>query len=179
MRSPALRALLLGLGLALFTGAPATGQSREATLELVDRYAERFRVVDDTVAGDLGSLYAEAATLEDPIARAEGLDAIRAYLEHFAQQSSGARFEVSGAVVEAGQAAVFWTMVFPESGGEPGHRVPGVSHLRTQGGEPARIVEQRDYFDLGQAVYHRVPVVGWLLRRIDSRLEPDLAGEHP
>jgi hypothetical protein len=34
-----------------------------------------------------------------------------------------------------------------------------------------RIYEERDYFDLGEAVYDHVPVVGWLTRFVRSRID--------
>lgn len=139
---------------------------------LVERYKQRFRVVDATDTVDLGELYAEDIVLEDPISRVEGLPDVRRYLDAFVERSAGARFEMRGEIVAPEQAAVFWTMVFPGEDGKEGRRVDGVSHLRFE----RRVHFQRDYFDLGKAVYGEVPVLGWLTELVDSQLEPEGVG---
>jgi len=171
-------AMAVALGIAcLSAGARAAGHEPEPSAEaallharsIVERYKNRFRVVDDKVADGLGELYGEDIVLEDPITRVEGLAALRGYLQKFAEQSEGARFEMRGEIIEADQAAVFWTMVFSSDGDDESHRFDGVSHLRFDD----RIREQRDYFDLGAAVYERVPILGWLTNLVDKRLAPE------
>jgi len=96
-----------------------------------------------------------------------GLVDLRRYFEHFAEVSAGAHFEITDEIVQPGQAAVFWTMVMGNDDGTEKRRFAGVSHLEVRD----RIYAERDYFDLGEAVYDRVPVVSWLTRFVRSRLD--------
>jgi hypothetical protein len=58
-------------------------------------------------------------------------------------------------------------MVMVDDDGRETRRFQGVSHMKVRD----RIYEERDYFDLGEAVYDHVPVVGWLTRFVRSRIE--------
>lgn len=135
--------------------------------EVVAAFRERFREVDSSLASDLSQLYREDVQFRDPIAEIRGLDDLRRYFAHFAEQAEGARFEVRESIVGQDQAAVFWTLEFsdPDSRGEA---LAGISHLRFD----ERIYEQRDYFDLDAAVYRRIPVLNHILGWVRGRLAP-------
>lgn len=162
-RLPSLRAAVLALVLAAqAAGADAAEPaSLEHTRQIVARFEARFRTIGPSLAENLEELYAEDIRFRDPVTSAEGMAEVRAYFRHFGEQAKGATVEIDGNIVEPGEAAVFWTMTF-----EGGHSVAGVSYMKI--GE--RIEEERDYFDLGEAVYEQVPVVGWLTRLVKARL---------
>lgn len=151
----------------------AAATSREAKLaharEIVTRYGERFRVVDASVARDLGGLYASDIAFTDPVSKLRGLDELRAYFRKFPEQSRRARFEIRAEIVDVEQAAAFWTMVFPATESDPERSFEGISHLQYA----ERIHTQRDYFDLGAAVYQHVPVLGWITNLVDQQLAPE------
>ena len=96
-----------------------------------------------------------------------GLGDLQRYFARFAAASAGAHFEIGDTMMQPGQAAIFWTMVMTNADGSEARRFQGVSHLKVRD----RIYDERDYFDLGDAVYDHVPVVGWLTRFVRSRLD--------
>jgi steroid Delta-isomerase len=140
--------------------------STAQTALMVERFAARFGTVGPQMADDMDSLYAADLRFRDPITQLEGRDAMRRYLRHFAERAPGARFTITDTVIQAGNAAVFWTMLAAnDSAAEDA--IHGVSHLRVSD----RVYEERDYFDLDQ-VYEQVPVVNWFTRLVKSRLRP-------
>jgi steroid delta-isomerase len=47
-------------------------------------------------------------------------------------------------------------------------RIPGVSHFRFDA--RGRVLVQRDFWNTGSGLYERIPVLGWLIRRVRSRI---------
>lgn len=138
-----------------------------ATHAAVEQFKARFAAISPALAENLDRLYAEDVVFRDPISEAHGLDELRRYFTRFAEVSAGNRFEITDEVVQPGEAAIFWSMVLVDDHGREKRRFQGVSHMKVRD----RIYEERDYFDLGEAVYDHVPVVSWLTRLVRSRLD--------
>ena len=143
------------------------GDPLAATRAAVEEFKARFLKITPALAENLERLYTEDVVFRDPISEARGLDELRRYFTRFAEVSSGNRFEITDEVVQPGEAAIFWTMVLVDDRGREKRRFQGVSHMKVRD----RIYEERDYFDLGEAVYDHVPVVSWLTRFVRSRLD--------
>lgn len=164
------RALVAALLVLVAVAAPARaadGGSRERTQEMVDAFKARFVTITPALAENLERLYTEDVRFRDPISEVTGLVELRRYFERFAAVSAGNRFEITDEIVQPGQAAVFWTMVLLDDEGKEKRRFQGMSHMKVRD----RIYEERDYFDLGEAVYDHVPVVSWFTRLVRSRLD--------
>ncbi len=139
----------------------------EATRAAVEAFKARFVTITPALAENLDRLYTEDVRFRDPISEVTGLAELRRYFERFAEVSAGNRFDITDEIVQPGQAAVFWTMVLVDDDGKEKRRFQGMSHLKVRD----RIYEERDYFDLGEAVYDHVPVVSWFTRLVRSRLD--------
>jgi len=160
-------AVSASIGLLVSTWARADDASLDATRAAVEQFKARFVAISPALAENLERLYTEDVHFRDPISEVHGLVELRRYFERFAAAAAGARFEITDEIVQPGEAAVFWTMVMQEKDGTDGRRFQGVSHMKVRD----RISEERDYFDLGDAVYDHVPVLGWLTRFVRSRLD--------
>lgn len=149
-------------------GPPTDPGTLEQTRRAVDLFASRFAVIGPQLAENVGELYSDDIRFRDPITEVRGLAALQKYLAHFADVSNGARFRITDTVVQPGDAVIFWTMVMPGDDGEPGREFQGLSHIKVRD----RIYEERDYFDMGDAVYDHVPVLNWFTALVKSRLAP-------
>lgn len=116
----------------------------------------------------LDNLYASNVVFADPFHHIAGLTALRAY---FLRQYEGVircTFTFEEQVVQRGTAMLTWTMHLEHariSKGETIH-LPGASHIRFTD----KVTYHRDYFDAGEFLYERLPVVGGLIRAIKGRL---------
>ncbi|MGH7785770.1 MAG: nuclear transport factor 2 family protein [Candidatus Binatia bacterium] len=149
-------------------GPPTEPGTLEQTQRAVDLFSSRFAVIGPQLAENVGDLYSADTRFRDPITEVHGLAALQKYLAHFGEVSSGARFRITDTVVQPGDAVVFWTMVMPGDGDTPGRTIQGLSHLKVRD----RIYEERDYFDMGDAVYDHIPVLNWFTGLVKSRLAP-------
>jgi hypothetical protein len=111
-------------------------------------------------------LYAPDVVFEDPLHRAEGLDAVRSYFERLNANLVVCRFEYEPTFHDHSRAVLPWTMNLELRRGPRRVTVPGVTLLRF--GD--RITHQRDHFDAGALVYEHVPLLGALIRLVKRRL---------
>ncbi|MEO6027470.1 MAG: nuclear transport factor 2 family protein [Candidatus Binatia bacterium] len=147
--------------------APPTDAALERTRAMVELFKARFVKIGPALAENLDQLYTEDIAFRDPISTARGLPDLQRYFARFAEVSAGAHFEITDEIIQPGQAAVFWTMVMVNADGSEARRFQGVSQMKVRD----RIFEERDYFDLGEAVYDHVPVINWFTRLVRSRLD--------
>jgi limonene-1,2-epoxide hydrolase len=119
------------------------------------------RLTPDAVM-PLADLYAPDIVFEDPLHRMEGLSALDAYFTRLNARVESAEFVFGTQVVADGSASLTWTMTVRTRRPRQTIVVPGVSVLRF--GE--KVISQRDYFDVGAMLYERLPVFGWVLRRV-------------
>lgn len=110
--------------------------------------------------------YAEAAVQDQPLGRFEGRPAILEQYRKVLEGSESIAFEVRDEFVSGEETIVLWSLVLHYTGKDP-VSIDGASHLKMAAG---KIAVQRDYYDLGAAVYERIPVLGAVVRWIKGRL---------
>lgn len=110
----------------------------------------------------LTELYSADVVFEDPLHRIEGLDTLTEYFNHLNSKVESVEFAFGQQIVSGGEGAITWVMTIRTRRPRQTIIVPGVSVIRF--GD--RITSQRDYFDVGAMLYERLPLFGWVLRRI-------------
>ena len=80
------------------------------------------------------------------------------------------RFEFDAEVIEGQQGMLVWLMRFQHARFRPSETLElrGVSHLKFL--DDGRVSHHRDYFDMGEFIYERVPVLGGIVPAIKNRL---------
>lgn len=165
-------ALTLGLLLATTEGAMTTNTKTETRSERI-RYAYDEVRVDNLYL--LDSLYDENMVFQDPLDRMEGLDEFKIYMEAMYQYVTDIRWTYHDEAIDGDTHVLVWTMTLTTKGlnkGEP-FTIDGVSHLKF--GESDKIIYHRDYFDMGEYIYERVPVVKWFVNKVKKRLHKAVA----
>jgi len=164
-------ALVFTLGLLLAT---ETTETMNETMTQQAERSERIRSAYDDVRVDnlylLDGLYDEALIFQDPLGRTEGLDEFKIYMEAMYQYVQDIRWDYKDEVIDGDTHVLVWTMTLQTAGlnkGEP-FTIDGVSHLRF--GESDKIIYHRDYFDMGEYIYERVPVVKWFVNKVKRSL---------
>jgi len=119
---------------------------------------------------ELRGVYANTVVFEDPLHRREGIQALCDYLNHMYQSVQECRFDRRGHWVCDDTVFVQWEMhlTHPSLNSGKIFSVSGLSQLTC--GD--RIFYHRDFFDAGEMLYEKVPVIGginrWLKRRVGS-----------
>lgn len=118
----------------------------------------------------LDEIYTPDVTFRDPVHALDGLPALCDYYRRLYDGVVSCRFEFEAEVMESQQGMLVWIMRFQHTRFRAGQvlELRGVSHLRFL--DDGRVHCHRDYFDMGEFIYERVPVLGSVIRAIKNRL---------
>jgi ketosteroid isomerase-like protein len=134
----------------------------------VELFMTTFNRLSRTNLALLDELYAPDVVFTDPFHHIEGLEGLRAYFARQYEDVIRCSFTFEDRVVQGGTAMLAWTMHLDHARFCKGRTIhlPGASHIRFAG----QVTYHRDYFDAGEFLYERVPVVGTLVRLIKARI---------
>jgi limonene-1,2-epoxide hydrolase len=135
---------------------------------------ERFKIVFNQLHKDnlhrLDEIYTPDVRFRDPVHELQGLPALHDYYRRLYDGVASCQFTFETEVIQGAQGMLVWIMRFQHTRFRAGETLElrGVSHL--QFGDGGRIHHHRDYFDMGEFIYERVPVLGSIIRTIKNRL---------
>jgi ketosteroid isomerase-like protein len=137
----------------------------------IARIIELFEQLSPAGLSQLAQIYTDDARFKDPFNEVQGVPAIRRIFEHMFRTLEAPRFVIHDVVVQGEQCFLTWDFVFrPKRSGSDELVVRGGSHLRLA--DDGRIVVHRDYWDVAEELYEKLPVLGalmrWLKRRVNS-----------
>ena len=114
--------------------------------------------------------YAADAWFKDPFNEVRGVDAIQRIFAHMFGQVDEPRFVVSEQVADANGAVLVWTLHYRSRGASKAeeHVIRGVSHLKFD--SDGKVAFHRDYWDTGEELYMKIPLLGALMRFLRRRL---------
>jgi ketosteroid isomerase-like protein len=143
--------------------APRTADAR------VQRIVEVFEALAaQGLMAQLGAIYAQDAWFKDPFNEVRGVAAIEAIFAHMFRTLEGPRFVVRDIVVQERQCFLTWDFLFrPRRAGAAPMCVRGASHLVLD--EAGRIARHRDYWDVAEELYEKLPLLGTLMRWLKRR----------
>lgn len=154
-------ALLL---LALTLGGPAMAANLERAKEVFNRVdKDHMDLIDQFYAGD--------AEFQDPIHKLKGVKAIRSYYEGLYKNVDSIHFEFKNATEINDFVTLEWTMHLKSPSLNSGQDVAldGVSLMKFDS-KTGKVVQHRDYFDMGEFVYERIPVLKSVIGFIKNKM---------
>ena len=125
-------------------------------------------------AARMGEHYDAQARFVDPFNNVEGLAAIEHIFAHMFEALDEPRFVVTTQVLQGQQCFLTWDFVFGIRGQSSELTVRGASHLWLAPGTDGRwrIQRHRDYWDVAEELYEKLPLLGglmrWLKRRVNA-----------
>lgn len=117
----------------------------------------------------IGFIYAADARFKDPFNEVQGLAAITRIYQHMFASLQQPRFEVTGRVLQGRECFLTWNFCFrfPSTQPDVQQTVRGCSHLRLDAS--GRIAVHRDYWDVAEELYEKIPMLGALMRWLKKR----------
>lgn len=143
---------------------------------MIDTHLAVARVVDfyESLSPDslarIAEVYAADARFKDPFNEVCGLSAIEKVFRHMYEQVQEPRFRVSSRMEEGDEAWLAWEFEFRFRGWKEAELqcIRGATHLRFAA--DGRVATHRDYWDTGEELYARLPLLGTLMRWLRGRL---------
>ena len=133
----------------------------------VARIVAFYETLSPAALPHLKTIYADEATFKDPFNEVRGVPAIARIFEHMYDNLDEPRFVVHERVVQGSQCFLTWDFVFRLRRGGALVTVRGASHLRLAA--DGRIQDHRDYWDVAEEFYEKLPVLGALMRWLKRR----------
>lgn len=113
----------------------------------------------------MGELYATDAYFKDPFNEVRTLSDIQAIFAKMFLAVESPRFVITERIVGDASVALTWDFDFSLRGAPI--RVRGASVLRF--GADGRVIYHRDYWDVAEELYEKLPVVGAIMRWLKRR----------
>ncbi len=136
----------------------------------VARIVALYETLSPAALPQLATVYTEDARFKDPFNEVQGVPAIRAIFEHMYRTLDGPRFVVHERVLQGDHCFLTWDFVFRLKRGGEAITVRGASHLVLAA--DGRIAVHRDYWDVAEELYEKLPLLGalmrWLKRRVNA-----------
>ena len=144
---------------------------RDPTLEA---FCDFYNKLDKTSTNMLPEVYTRDVVFQDPLHRIEGIEALVGYFGRLYANVDTCRFDFGVRLRQADNAFVTWTMTLrhPRLAGGQEYHVEGCSRLRfaaSDGPHGERVCQHRDYFDAGDLLYERLPLLGSVIRQVKRR----------
>lgn len=133
---------------------------------------ELYNVFDGKNLSILENYYSQSVFFQDPTYSLKGLEALKAYYTHAYKHVIAIHFEFADIFNSENKYSASWTMTIRVRGLNAGkeYKVSGNSILHFD--QEGLIEYHRDFLDLGEMVYERIPVQGFLIAKIKQRLRP-------
>ena len=137
---------------------------------LMDELVNFFESVSPETISRIGDLYAADARFKDPFNAVQGVPALEHIFRHMFTQVESPRFVVTERIAQNNSAMLAWRFEFGVRVGKTVRPqvVNGVTHFKFD--VNGKVSLHRDYWDTGEELYMKLPVLGWLLRALRRRL---------
>ncbi len=136
----------------------------------LDEIVRRFESLERGDVARMREFYAEDAFFKDPFNEVRRVEDIEAIFLRMFDSLHEPRFKVVNRIAHGDQAVLEWDFTFRIRRWKPEQPwcIRGVSHLRF--GTDGRIVHHRDFWDTGEELYAKLPLVGGLIRFLRHRM---------
>jgi len=132
----------------------------------ITRFFENL--TEETTMDSFRDIYADEVKFKDPFNEVEGIEAVYKVFGHMYRNLDNPRFIIKE-YIEGGQIAyVKWEFLFCFKNEKNENAFEGVSRLEID--EAGKVMRHTDYWDAAEHMYEKMPVIGWMLRTIKSKI---------
>ncbi|MFY8274798.1 nuclear transport factor 2 family protein [Pseudoalteromonas sp. SSDWG2] len=134
----------------------------------VEQFVEMYQRLDKNSLSLLDDIYHPSIHFIDPLHEVKGLDQLYSYFANMYANVTSCSFNITEHFELEDRAFLYWTMTYqhPRINGGKDVEVQGHSQLRFG---DQKVIFHRDYFDVGELLYRRLPVINKLIKMIDKR----------
>ncbi|MBD3821063.1 MAG: nuclear transport factor 2 family protein [Thiotrichales bacterium] len=116
----------------------------------------------------LAVCFSEDARFKDPFNDVKGHESILAVFEHMYATLDSPEFQIQSALLEGDKGYIDWRFFFRIGHDGYSQVIEGMSRVRFD--EEGRCKEHIDFWDSGEYVYRKVPLLGWFNNLVAKKL---------
>lgn len=134
----------------------------------VDKFVDIYQKLNNSNLDLLSEIYCDDIQFSDPMHNINGIVELRKYFANLYSNVTHCQFDITDSFSVANNAFVYWSMhyVHPKLASGNTITVQGHSKLTFNGD---KIIEHRDYFNVGELLYKHIPLLGSVIKLIDKR----------
>lgn len=141
-------------------------------MKVIDRFCQIYADITQIKPSDLADIYRDDVEFIDPITRHKGIDEVKKYFENLLDQAQSCKFDITSILPTTDNQSgvthcVTWTMHLRLKTGNKYICVDGITLLKV---DDDMIAYHKDYYDLGEMVYEHIPLLGYFVKKIKTRL---------
>lgn len=125
-----------------------------------------FEAMNEASLVSLDQIYAADARFCDPFNDVRGVSAIAAIYGHMFENLTAPRFVITDIIEQDQRIFMAWQFLFQWR--SQSFDIPGGTRFRLDNN--GLVVDHQDYWDVAQGLYEKLPVLGWLLKRLRQRM---------
>lgn len=118
----------------------------------------------------LDGFYDENTHFEDPLGVHKGLQSVKDYYANLYRNVTYIKFEYTNTMSDGNKHLLVWTMKLKAKGLNSGEMVTLDGNSVIIFNDKNLVSYHRDYFDMGEFIYEHIPVLGWAIKKIKSRM---------
>jgi ketosteroid isomerase-like protein len=150
--------------------SPETPEGKTAMEVRSERIRNAFNGLNKDTIDSLDGFYAPDVAFVDPLGTIQGLAALKAYYTNMYKTVTSVRFEFTDEVAQGDTHVMMWTMHLEAKGLNKGRPVQATGNSVIRFGPDDTVVYHRDYFDMGEFVYQHIPLLRFLVRKVNGAL---------
>lgn len=137
----------------------------------VDRFAKFFgNLSAGNVRENLRKTYADKLYFNDTLKEISDIDALERYMLDTAASVESCTATIHDVVSKDGDYYFRWEMFIAFKKFRQGQVQPSIGMTHVRFDKEGRIVFHQDYWDAAANLFEKVPVVGWMIRKVKKRL---------
>jgi hypothetical protein len=134
----------------------------------IEQFKRLYQTFDSHTLAYLPQLYSPTIIFKDPVHQLNGISALSDYFSGFCNSETKCQFEITNQIVAKDQAFFQWQMYYQHA------RLKSGQNLTLNGGTlikfNSKIVYHEDFYDMGAMIYQHLPLLGWAVKKINSRI---------
>ena len=133
----------------------------------LERVVVFFETLSLESTAQLTAIYSADAFFKDPFNEVRGIHAITRIFAHMFAQVNAPRFIVTTRIAQGGEAFLTWDFRFGMKRFSSAEQcIHGATHLKFDA--DGRVCFHRDYWDVAEELYEKLPVLGALMRGLKN-----------
>ena len=125
-----------------------------------------FESISPESLTSIDSIYGTQAHFRDPFNDVRGCSAIAAIYAHMFENLTSPRFVITDIIEQRQRVFMAWQFLFEWRG--QSFDIAGGTRFELD--KQGLIVDHQDYWDVAQGLYEKLPLLGWLLKRLRQRM---------
>lgn len=134
----------------------------------VAKFVDIYQQLDKSNLHLLNDIYSEQIKFKDPMHEIHGISELTRYFSNLYSNVKHCQFDISDTYECDDKAFLYWTMHYAHPKLASGKTISVEGHSKLVFKE-GKIINHRDYFNVGEMLYKHIPILGGVINYIDKR----------